>query len=304
MTIPYGPGEPPGPPQPPTARPHDDDPPTTRLRPVAPGPAAPNSAAAQGIPAYAAQDHPPAPDARTRRPGRRIAPLLAAAVFLGVLGGVGYGYTQQAGEPPTPLPPLNQARLDYPEKPLPADEAPEPLSAKQDRRVRTDGDLRELLIAEPKGAVPDELGPEWLPVEQFAGGFEDPNFVLADLVTEGFRRAAATSWTQDGDTQVTIALLQFRDESALQSEEYLLGQQSYMPSEQGAGTTGVPIPGSVGGALFVSESPVQEPGYVPVYEARALARRGDIVLDMHIASSQAIAEDTAMAIAERQMERL
>ncbi|MCC8479420.1 hypothetical protein LMJ41_16200 [Streptomyces globisporus] len=105
-------------------------------------PAAPEAPAA--VPA-----HRPRP-----RPRGRTTPIIAAAALLGIVGGVAVGYGVQAEREPTPPAALSQPGLGYPAKPLSADRAPAPLPAAQDRRVKTDGDLRKLLV---KDAAPRHI---------------------------------------------------------------------------------------------------------------------------------------------------
>ncbi|MFF1500664.1 hypothetical protein ACFVZR_12440 [Streptomyces sp. NPDC058316] len=105
-------------------------------------------------------------------PRGRTALLIAAAAVLGIAGGTAVGYDVQAGRAPTPLPALAQPDLAYPAKALPADKAPDPLPASQDRQVRTDGDLRKLLADRPAGWSEDKAVPGlrdgWLGVDEYA----------------------------------------------------------------------------------------------------------------------------------------
>ncbi|MFE1256323.1 hypothetical protein [Streptomyces fungicidicus] len=89
-------------------------------------------------------DRPPVTPQRRRG---RTAALVAVAAVLGVVAGTCAGYLVQADREPTELPPLSQPVL-----PQAKGGAPEPLSADEDRRVKTDGDLRKLLIKKPRGA--------------------------------------------------------------------------------------------------------------------------------------------------------
>src|SRR5262245_49039165 len=76
---------------------------------------------------------------RPRRRGRATAPIGAAAL-LGVVAGTCAGYLVQAGREPAKLPSLSQPVIKQAKGDV------EPLSAAQDRRLRTDGDLRKLLL--------------------------------------------------------------------------------------------------------------------------------------------------------------
>ncbi|MGJ3560129.1 hypothetical protein ACR6C2_22135 [Streptomyces sp. INA 01156] len=84
------------------------------------------------------------------RPRGRTTLLIAAAAVLGVVAGTCTGYLVQAGREPTALPSLSQPVLT--QKKQKEGQEPAPLSAAQDRRVKTDGDLRKLLLKKPRGA--------------------------------------------------------------------------------------------------------------------------------------------------------
>lgn len=305
-----------------------DDPPTTRLTPIRPGTRPPGTSSygtfgdapgaygntAQGAygTAGGAGVPPPATGARPRRRGLRTALLLAAAVLAGALGGVTYGYAEQAGNPPTPLPPLNQPGLAHPGKPLPADEA-EPLSAAADRRVKTDGDLRELLVSRPPGTVDTEVemgggsGEGWLTPYEVAADTGAPDEALGFMLEKGLRRTAFASWSKEGDATfvVLINLLQFRNDATAGSVDYLAEQQ--MASSigmTGGQVSSVSLKGSADGRAYFLEEPYEEPGVPPLYQGTALARRGDIVMEVYLFESSPVDEKELKSLAERQLERL
>ncbi|MBA4866738.1 hypothetical protein H1V43_36685 [Streptomyces sp. PSKA54] len=96
-----------------------------------------------------------------------------------------------------------------------AGKAPEPLSAAQDRRVKTGGDLRKLLLKRPSGArdavyTPGSDG--WMSLAEYAGQFTEPDAAFSDLVADEFRRAAVTSWRVGSTYSVEIRLVQYRSE--------------------------------------------------------------------------------------------
>lgn len=327
MTFPDGTGG--GPPP-------ADDPPTTRLKPIGPDTPPPGGPAAYGTygspapGAYGTAEGtaggtgtdtdtgtgtgtgfgpPPAGGARPRRRGLRTALLLAAAVLAGALGGVTYGYHEQAAEPPTPLPPLNQPGLAHPKKPLPADEVPEPLSAAQDRRVKTDGDLRELLVSRPDGAVDAELdygGEGWLAPYEVAADSGAPDQTLGFMLEQGLRRTAFTSWSEEGSTTsvVLIHLYQFRNNATAGSVDYLEIQQNFTSAGLDEQVRSVPLKGSGNGEAYFNETPYEEVGLPPLYQAIALARRGDIVMEIYWIDGAPVAEKDLTTLAERQLERL
>ncbi|MEU6631014.1 hypothetical protein ABZ905_22405 [Streptomyces parvus] len=260
-------------------------------------PAAPEASAA-AVPA-----HRPRPRGRTTL-------IIAAAALLGIVGGVAVGYGVQAEREPTPLTALSQPGLGYPAKPLSADRAPAPLPAAQDRRVKTDGDLRKLLVDRPEGAkktLIDELGlgDGWEPIDQYAEmKFENPHYMFEAMAEQGLRRVASTSWDQGKYRNTEVHLLQFRSGELLGASEHFEGQMTYMPeAEKGAGNMGDAIKGSREGRYFLY--PVErKAGYLPFYRARALAVRGDIALDISISDSSPISKKDIRTLAERQLERL
>ncbi|WP_407565755.1 hypothetical protein [Streptomyces sp. 184] len=299
-----------------------DDPPTTRLTPIRPdtGPPPTPSNSVYGSPAAGAYGPaagaaygPPPPAARPpRRRGLRTALLLAAAVLAGTLGGVTYGYAEQAGEPPTPLPPLNQPGLAHPEKPLPDAEAPEPLSAAQDRRVKTDGDLRELLVSKPAGTVDAETdiggsGEGWLAPYEVVADTGAPGDMLGFMLEKGLRRTAFTSWRKEGgfDSVVMINLFQFRNDATAGSVDYLAEQQMIASiGMTGGEVPSVSLKGSANGRAYFLEEPYEEAGVPPLYQGTAVARRGDIVMEIYLIESSPIEEKDLTKLAERQLERL
>jgi hypothetical protein len=240
-----------------------------------------------------------------RRRGRATL-LIACAAVLGVVAGTVTGYAIQYDREPTPLPPLSQPGMRQPE-PLADGKGPEPLSAAVDREVKTDGDLRKLLLPKPKDAQDLRGAPRpksWVPLFSYAHDYEEPGSMFEDLADNGFRRVAASSWEQGNGLAVNISLVQFREETHVYSTDYLSGQQGYMPESKWAGNSGKAIPGTSDGRVYVYDKPRVEAGYLPLYTARALARRGDIVMDIWLFNSKPISGDTAMSLAKRQLERL
>ncbi|OEJ95224.1 hypothetical protein J116_012750 [Streptomyces thermolilacinus SPC6] len=237
--------------------------------------------------------------ARPRRRWGRTALLIAAAAVIGVSAGTAVGYKIQADRPPTPLPPLNQPGLAYPAKPLPKGEEPAPLTAAEDRRVKTDGDLRKLIVPKPKGAVDQDawwLRNGWEDAPSYARGYFRPADVFEDLVQRDLRRIAAAAWDQDGDKETHIELLQFR------SGGYAITHAEQLRDENFEGD-GTPLKGSGNGRYYVFP-PYEENGEAPVYHARAVFQRGDIVVDINIYDSERIGQAEIRSLAERQLERL
>ncbi|MBB1256321.1 hypothetical protein H3146_23620 [Streptomyces sp. OF3] len=232
--------------------------------------------------------------------------MIAAAALLGVVGGVATGYTVQAERPPTPLPPLSQPDLAYPKKRLPADQTPEPLSAAEDRRVKTDGDLRKLLLPVPKGAREDreESADNWLSIGAYAERYKAPAEMFETFAYADLRRIAHRSWKDRGDRIHRIHLLQFRDAQDLRAKRHMEEQQDTMLAEGMAENVGSLLKGTEWGRYYVYDKPHLEGGFLRVYTARAIAYRGDVMMDIFIHDTRPISKKDIRTLAERQVGRL
>ncbi|MGW1724784.1 hypothetical protein ACWCQK_17825 [Streptomyces sp. NPDC002306] len=246
---------------------------------------------------------PDVPDAsvgpRSRRRGR-TALLIGCAVVLGLVAGTCGGYLVQADREPTKLPPLSQPTL-----PRAGGPGPEPLSAAQDRQVKTDGDLRKLLLKAPRGTKKlDWIAKDnWMDLASYADNFEKPGDAFPDLVGEEFRRAAVTGWGIRGTSTVEIRLVQFRQEEEGAAAEDSSSDNQYWADKEDA-TDSWSVPGTGDGMAYVHTRPDTKPGYLPMYQAEAHAWRGDIAMEIWVYGSKPIAKKTIMDLAERQMERL
>ncbi|MEU0299183.1 hypothetical protein ABZ252_06875 [Streptomyces sp. NPDC006175] len=251
-----------------------------------------------GLPA-----EPPAVAPERKRPRGRTTLLIAAAALLGISWGTAVGYDIQAERPPTPLPALSQAELAYPAKALPADKVPAPLPASQDRQVRTDGDLRKLLLPKPKGFEKSDglwLRDGWMDLADDARLFDDEAYMYEELLGADFRRAAGASW-EKGNRVVNVALVQFRSGDQLGAVGHAESQLSYMgESDIGAGNTGDPIKGSGNGRYYLYEVH-NEAGYLPMYRARAVAQRGDVMMEINLFDTEPLGKKDIRSMAERQL---
>ncbi|MFI0512392.1 hypothetical protein ACH3Y9_20110 [Streptomyces sp. WSLK1-5] len=224
--------------------------------------------------------------------------MIAAAAALGVVAGGCAGYLIQADRAPTPLPPLSQPVLAQAKG-----EGPEPLSAAQDRRVKTEGDLRKLLLTKPTGAKQAQwIGDGWLDIAEYANDFTDPGEKFGDLVGDDFRRAAVVGWEVGSSYSVEIRLVQFRQEDSMAALDSSIQHQGW--AEEETATDSWPIPGTGDGMAYVHTRPDTEPGYLPQYSAEAHAWRGDVSMEIWIYGAKPIAKKTITDLAERQMERL
>lgn len=235
---------------------------------------------------------------RPRRRGR-TALLIVGAAALGLVAGTCGGYLVQADREPTKLPPLSQPTL-----PQAKGEGPEPLSAAQDRQVKTDGDLRKLLLKKPRGAKEGDWVADdgWMDLTSYADSFTEPGEAYPDLVGEEFRRAAITGWDVGSAYSVEIRLVQFRQEEDMAAEGSSDDGQYWAEKEDA--TDSWSVPGTGDGMAYVHTRPDTEPGYLPVYNAEAHAWRGDIAMEIWVWGDKPIAKKTIMDLAKRQMEQL
>ncbi|MFF6887563.1 hypothetical protein ACFY9F_30760 [Streptomyces sp. NPDC012421] len=248
---------------------------------------------------------PPARPAPRRRRTARTVGLIAIAAVIGLVGGTAVGYSIQADREPTPLPPLNQPGLAYP-KPLPKGQKQKRLPAAEDRQAKAQGDLRKLLVPKPAGAKEDEYAEDvdgWMTVDTFAAMFENPGEALEEQLDLEIRRVAATSWTTGEHKRTHIRLIQYRSAAVLGAQEFAEGQHAYLPDEDWADEDGTPIKGSTDGRSYVF--PVdRKPGYLDLYEARAVFHRGDIAVEIFITDTKKISGKEIRSLAERQLGRL
>lgn len=243
-------------------------------------------------------------DARPRRRRGRTTLLIAAAAVLGVGAGVATGYGVQYQRPPTPLAPLAQQGLATP-KPIKADDSTTYRSINANRWDKSDDDLTKMLLEAPQGAAQVSRGLE--PVGDWAADwFNEPGRGFHSINADAIRRVGVTRWQEGERVSVVITLLQFRDREG--AEQYAKEQSGYMPSEkEGAGNLGVALPDGLKGTgrAWVFSKPHEKAGYMPVHEARAIARVGNIAVFMdYFDNTGAISEKDVVDLAKRQVEQL
>ncbi|MFJ1864134.1 hypothetical protein ACIOD1_05840 [Streptomyces sp. NPDC088097] len=239
--------------------------------------------------------------ARPRRRGRTTL-LIAAALVLGAIAGTATGYAIQYHREPTPLAPLAQQRLVTP-KALAPDDATTNKTINANRWHKTDDDLAKLLIEAPPGAK--DVGVGYDALDDFSAPYEKPGKALESFAEADFRRSVTRTWTE-GDIVVEAQLVQFKDHHG--ADKVQRGQSDFMSEKKYAGNPGVAIPGFPAelGHVWVYSDTFEEPGYYPIREARAIARRGDIVLQIFYVDRSAgnIPEADVIDLAKRQLERL
>ncbi|MCX4763139.1 hypothetical protein OG562_19565 [Streptomyces sp. NBC_01275] len=227
--------------------------------------------------------------------------MVAVAAVLGVVAGACAGYLVQADREPTALPSLSQPVVGQ------AKGEVEPLSAAQDRRVKTNGDLRKLLLDRPKGAR-DSLFPVgsdgWLDLPEYADRFGKPGNAFNGLVDDEFRRAAGTSWRVGDTYNAEIVLVQFRQESKPAASEWAENGAYWAEDEDDTRSWPVPGTGDGNGTAYVHDTPDRKAGYLPLYTAEAHAWRGDLYMEIWITDSKPIAKAKIMDLAKRQMGKL
>lgn len=222
--------------------------------------------------------------------------------MLGVLAGAVTGYAVQYQREPTPLPPLAQAELRAP-KPVPADGKTTARSLSANRWDASDGDLRELLVKKPKGARTEKKA-GWLDLPDYADGFERPGEVFEIMVDSDFRRAASVAWSEGDSIYVIVTIVQFRDDKNLEAAEFAGRRQQQYLGDDRAGSEGSAIPGSTNGRTWLFDEPDSRPYSAP-YQARAVAFRGDVLMEIHYDDNAGPVSKKAFdALAKRQLELL
>jgi hypothetical protein len=201
----------------------------------------------------------------------RTSTLFGAAVFAGVIGGVGTGYAIQAARPATPLPPLSQTQPQYAPAAVYQGIAPAALPASQDDAASTDGDLTKLLLPTPSGATANPSG--WL--DQSIDAEQEADLCTVGAVScfmshynEGVVSIADTSWVQDG-FDVEIRIYRFAAGKSAQARDWA----------QNADTgTAVAVPSGIDATAYE---------YVDKWGAdddTAIAVHGDLVVDFWVTS--------------------
>ncbi|MGW1688201.1 hypothetical protein [Streptomyces albidoflavus] len=233
---------------------------------------------------------------------------MACGALVGVVGGTATGYAVQAEREPTPLPPLSQADLAYPEKALPESKRPQPLPAKHDTAVKANGDLRKLLVGKPEGArvwstgIHREGAPVrdgWLSPGEFSLEYGSPAYQLEDLLDGEVRRVAAANWLR-GKQMIAVRLVQFRPGALAAAAAFDRESQGWAATRSAPGEeSGWSVrPGS--SARYHLTAP--EPG--TRYWASASGFRGDVWFTMDIFDESPIPRSTIRDLARAQLDRL
>ncbi|MBT2539382.1 hypothetical protein J7E99_01325 [Streptomyces sp. ISL-44] len=243
----------------------------------------------------------PAPALARRRRRGRTTLLIAGAAVLGVLAGTITGYTVQYHRAPTPLQPLAQQNVAV-QPPVAANEATTRRSVNANRWDKAEEDLAKKLLEAPSGAKDGYSGYESL--DTFAADYYESPDRGFDSIAQDVRRIATAGWRQGEHDFIEIRLLQFQDQHSAQ--KYQDGQSSYQDEEKRAGNDGFALPGVPDGyGRAWLYKPKTKAGYHPLRQARAILRRGDIVMDVEITNNRGdVSQGEITDLAKRQMERL
>ena len=180
------------------------------------------------------------------KPKRRIrsTTLFAAAVVLGVLGGVGTGYGIQYSRQPTPLPSLTGSQPAYAPVGVYQGVAPAMLPASQDDATLTDGDLTKLLLPVPAGASTDDS--DW--VDQLVDPEEIAQYCTGSQAScltydyaQGVDEIGDTNWEQNGfQIEIRIYRMAAGDSSNARS----------WSSDDSDGSNTIPMPAGIDGSAY------------------------------------------------------
>ncbi|WP_241740964.1 hypothetical protein [Streptomyces sp. L2] len=246
------------------------------------------------VPDRPVEESPATPATPVRRRGRTTL-IVAGAAALGLVAGTCAGYLVQAGRTPTKLPSLSQPVVHQ------AKGYVQPLTAAQDHRVKTDGDLRKLLLTRPGGTQKTDRTNSWSDLGDYVEDFDEPGTIFGQQLGDEFRRVAVTGWRK-GSTVVDIQLVQYRQDTRLAAADSVDSQRYYGDHEPN--TRSWSLPGTGDGMVYVFDTPKTKSGYLPLYTAEAIASRGDIYMDIWIASTKRVPKDQIMNLAKKQVGRL
>jgi hypothetical protein len=233
-----------------------------------------------------------------RRRGLRATLLVVGAAVLGVVGGTCTGYLVQADREPTALPPLSQPVVKQSKGEVVK------ASAAHDNRVKTDGDLRDLLLKKPSGyrdLSGDVADDGWMDLETYADQFDGATSVWESAATDEFRRAASAEW-KSNTAVVEINLLQFRQVENMAAMHEASNEVAWADEEPNS--DGWPIPGTGDGMAYVHHTSKADSGYMPLYFAEAYAWRGDVEMQVWIYDTKPVSKEEIIDLAKRQAARL
>ncbi|MEU7067559.1 hypothetical protein [Streptomyces sp. NPDC046161] len=219
--------------------------------------------------------------------------LIAAGLVLGAVAGTATGYVVQYDREPTPLPPLAQQSIDTP-APLAPNAATTRRSIDANRWTKAEEDIDKMLVDAPSGADVAFSGAQ--SADEYAAGYYDkPSEGIGSLLRDRVRRNASSQWKDGRGTYVEIRLSQYRDRMGAANFQRSM---DYMAWADHAGNGGKDLPGVP-----------KDFGHMWIYsksgQARVVARRGDIVMDIIYTNADGKVDEGALLdLAKRQWERL
>ncbi len=229
---------------------------------------------------------------------RRTGPvgLAVAALLGGVVVGGGTGYAVQASRTPALLPAVAPAGT--------ATTSPEP-DAAHDTAVRSEGDLRDLLLPVPSGAhrVRNPATADGrMTLAQYAGTLstQQPRKQLELL---GFRRAVVVDWADGEGTTAEIVLVQFRQDTVLNASVWTERVQAAYNAQADTEAAPQPVDGSTDATVYKFRRPDPGADELP-YGGVAFATHGDIAVEITMGSSKPVPVATVTSLLKEQVGRL
>ena len=227
-------------------------------------------------------------------PKRRIrgTTLFAAAVVLGVLGGVGTGYGIQYSRQATPLPPLAGSQPGYAPVGVYQGIAPAMLPAAQDDAALTDGDLTKLLLPVPSGASTDDSlwVDQMVDLEEIAQLCGSQSDCLTYDYGQDIDAIADTNWTQDG-FDVEIRMYRMTAGNSDNARTWA--------SDDSNGSNQIPMPSGIDGSAYESFDSNSD------NDDNAYAVHGDIVVEFWVTSPTTVPNPSLIdGLITQQMGRL
>jgi len=228
-------------------------------------------------------------------PKRRLSTpaLLVAAALLGPVIGAGVGYAVQASRKPTPLPEVVTVQLSYPA----ARVDPQALADAGPKPLNIEGDLTELLLKRPDGTEEWHInggGDGWIDAADIAETVGNSDKMFRQLLNSGFRRGAVVGW-KSGQTEVRIRLVQYRPDSTTSADNFVAL----------AGGASTPIPGVRQSRVLIgNKAQHYAESTEEFWFGTAVARKGDLVMEVEIHAPSKVDRGQLEDIAKRQWERI
>jgi hypothetical protein len=156
-------------------------------------------------------------------------------------------------------------------------------------------------VPTPKGDEEQER--DWMSLADYAESFKGPDAIFPQLALDGFQRAATADWTDRHDMYYQVTLVQFRDQTANDAQQFFDAQQSIDDSVPEAGTSH-DLTDVLNGTVWGSGKAEDDSGYVPAYSGRGIARKGNVYVEVFVDALHPVKSGTVRSLLEKQLERL